>query len=402
MNTNDLIKLARKADLEGDIELADYLDNQLIRVSNKFTEFLQKTFNYSRRPNYNVDFSSLAPDASNLGMIASHPTQRGKPIAKFFQAGLKDKIRTPERLDQIDEQIKAAIGKIVSSDTNVHEAVKKFNSGMFTTITPAERNALLNHLVNNDKVATRANDISPDDIIKVLSGTKPDLTTKQVTTLSNAGKGLGYAAGATAAGTMYGAYNAAQQNRGYQPGSVDPNASGTPFQAMPEMGGGGGAAGGEMPEMGGGGGGGYQGPNYQMPSTNQSFQPMQGYQPANQVRELPRTNDQAEPLYPRISPEQAMQNAMYVDKARRFDELNANANRPASAPIVGGNQEIYGPTQEQAAEAGGIQYVTSPTEEIQMPMPGEATPAPAVPGVGQVVDPLNPTGFNPMNPYNIQ
>ena len=401
MNTNDLIKLARKADLEGDIELADYLDNQLIRVSNKFTEFLQKTFNYSRMPNYNVDFNSLAPDASNLGMIASHPTQRGKPIAKFFQAGLKDKIRTPERLDQIDEQIKAAIGKIVSSDTNVHEAVNKFNKGLFTTITPAERNALLNHLVNNDKVATRANDISPDDIIKVLSGAKPDLTTKQVTTLSNFGKASGYAAGATAAGTMYGAYNAAQQNRGYQPGSVDPNASGSPFQTMPEMGGGGMPSMGEMPEAGGGGGGGYQGPNYQMPSANQSFQPMQGYQPANQVRELPRTNDQAEPLYPRISPEQAMQNAMYVDKARRFDELNANANRPASAPIVGGNQEIYGPPQEQAAEAGGIQYAISPTEEIQMPMPGEATPAPAVPGVGQVVDPLNPTGFNPMNPYNI-
>jgi hypothetical protein len=401
MNTNDLIKLARKADLEGDIELADYLDNQLIRVSNKFTDFLQKTFNYSRRPNYNVDFSSLAPDASNLGMIASHPTQRGKPLAKFFQAGLKDKIRTPERLDQIDEQIKASIGKIVSSDTNVHEAVNKFNKGLFATITPAERNALLNHLVNNDKVATRANDISPDDIIKVLSGTKPSLTTKQVTTLSNAGKGLGYGAAATAAGTMYGAYNAAQQNRGYQPGSVDPNASGSPYQSMPEMGGGGMPSMGEIPETGGGGGGGYQGPNYQMPSANQSFQPMQGYQPANQVRELPRTNDQAEPLYPRISPEQAMQNAMYVDKARRFDELNANANRPAAAPIVGGNQEIYGPTQEQAAEAGGIQYITNPTEEIQMPMPGEVAPTPAIQGAGQAIDPLNPTGFDPNNPYNI-
>jgi hypothetical protein len=403
MNHNDLIKLAQIADKEGDLELADYLDNQLIRVSNKFTDFMQKGFNYSRRPNYNVDFSSLTPDASNLGMIASHPTQRGKPLAKFFQAGLKDRTRTPERLDKIDQQIKGAIGKVISTDPNVHEAVKNFNAGNFGKISPAQRNALLNHLVNNDKVATRANDISPDDIVKVLSGKKPDLTTKQVTTLSNAGKGLGYAAGAAAAGTMYSAFNAAQQNRGYKPGSVDPNASGSPFQEMPEMGGGGMPSMGEMPEMGGGGGGGgYQGPNYQMPSADQSFQPMQGYQPANQVRELPRTNDQAEPLYPRISPEQAMQNAMYVDKARRFDELNANANRPASAPIVGGNQEIYGPPQEQAAEAGGIQYDIRPTEEIQFPMPGEATPAPAVPGVGQVVDPLNPTGFDPMNPYNIQ
>jgi hypothetical protein len=128
---------------------------------------------------------------------------------------------------------------------------------------------------------------------------------------------------------------------------------------------------------------------------------LRGNQPANQIERtynLPRTNDQAEPLYPRITPQQAMQNAMYVDKARRFDELNANANRPAAEPIVGPG--TYGPTREQAEEAGGLKYVTNPTEEIQMPMPGEAAPTPAVQGVGQAINPLNPTGFNPQNPYN--
>jgi hypothetical protein len=102
-----------------------------------------------------------------------------------------------------------------------------------------------------------------------------------------------------------------------------------------------------MPSMGGGGGGGYQGPNYQMPSANQSFQPMQGYQPANQVRELPRTNDQAEPLYPRITSQQAMQNAMTEDQARRYRELMDQGGRPAIAPVV--SPEVYGPTQEQTA-----------------------------------------------------
>jgi hypothetical protein len=155
-----------------------------------------------------------------------------------------------------------------------------------------------------------------------------------------------------------------------------------------------------MPSMGGGGQGGYQGPTYNMPSANQSFQPMQGYQPANQVRELPRTNDQAEPLYPRISPEQAMQNAMYVDKARRFDELMDQGNRPSNQNIVGPG--VYGPTQEQAAEGGDLKYVTLPEEEMQMPMPGEVAPAPAVQGVGQAVDLSNPTGFNTQNPFNTQ
>jgi len=410
MNHNDLIKLAHKADLEGDIELADYLDNQLIRVSqlkNVFQQGLDAVggfFKNQRMRDYDVDFKNLADDASNLGMIAGHPTQRGNAVEKFFQAGLKDKVRKPERLDQIGEQIKGAIGKVISNDPNVHQAVAKFNAGDFGNITPAERNALLNHLVNTDKVSTRANDISPDDIVKVLSGKKPDISTKQVTTLSNAGKTGNVATVLGTGGIGLGVYNSTKQQAAAQPGSLS-NSPGTPFQTMPEMGGGMPSMG-EMPtqemQMGGGQGGGqggYQGPTYNMPTTNQSFQPMQGYQPANQVRELPRTNDQAEPLYPRITPQKAMQNAMAEDKARRFDELMAQGGRPATAPIIGPG--TYGPTQEQAAEAGGMQYVTNPTEEMQMPMPGEAAPSPAVQGVGQVVDPSNPTGFNPQNPYNI-
>ena len=350
MNTSDLIKLAHKADLEGDIELADYLDSQLIRVSqNVFQKALKGVgdfFQNQRLRNYNVDFKNLADDASNLGMIAGHPTQRGNAVQKFFQAGLKDKVRTPERLDQIGEQIKGAIGKVISNDPDVHQAVTKYNAGDFAKITPAERNALLQHLVNNDKVATRANDISPDDIIKVLSGKKPDVSTKQVTTLSNAGK-TGNVATALGTGALgLGVYNATKQQAAAQPGSLLNQPPYGGLQAMPEMGGGGMPSMGEMPEMGGGGGGGYQGPKYQMPSADQSFQSMEGYRPANQVRDLPRTNDQAEPLYPRITPQQAMQNAMTEDQARRYRELMDQGGRPAAAPIVGGNQEIYGPTQE--------------------------------------------------------
>jgi hypothetical protein len=279
--------------------------------------------------------------------------------------------------------------------------VAKYNAGKFTEITPAERNALLNHLVNTDKISTRANDISPDDIIKVLSGQKPSVATKQVTTLSKAGI-TGNTLGAAGIGFAgLGMYNASKQQAALKPGSLS-NPASSPFQTMPEMGGGMPTMG-EMPtqemQMGSGGQGGYQGPTYNMPSANQSFQPMQGYQPANQVRELPRLNDQAEPLYPRITPQQAMQNAMTEDQARRYRELMDQGGRPAAAPIV--SPEVYGPTQEQAAEAGGMQYVTNPTEEMQMPMPGEAAPTPAVQGVGQVVDPLNPTGFNPQNPYSI-
>ena len=366
MNHKDLTKLAQIADKDGDVELADYLDNQLVRVANKLTDLLNRGFNYSRRPHYNIDFKGLSPDAKEIGMMTAHPTQRGKPLAKYFQAGLKDKVRTPERLGQIDQVIKEHIAKVISNDPNVHQAVAKYNAGKFGDITPAERNALLGHLVNKDRVATRANDISPDDIIKVLSGKKPDVATKQITTLSNFGKTVGYgAAGAAAIGTGLNIYNAKQQAE-TQPGSLS-NPSGGPFQSMPEMGGGGGMPSmSEMPSMGGGGQGGYQGPTYNMPSANESFQPMQGYQPANQVRELPRTNDQAEPLYPRITPQQAMQNAMTEDQARRYRELMDQGGSPAIAPIVG--QEVYGPTQEMV-NPGGVSYTEVPTTSDYMPAP---------------------------------
>lgn len=369
MNHKDLTKLAQIADKDGDVELADYLDNQLVRVANKLTDLLNRGFNYSRRPHYNIDFKGLSPDAKEIGMMTAHPTQRGKPLAKYFQAGLKDKVRTPERLGQIDQVIKEHIAKVISNDPNVHQAVAKYNAGKFGDITPAERNALLGHLVNNDRVATRANDISPDDIMKVLSGKKPDVATKQITTLSNFGKTVGYgAAGAAAIGTGLNIYNAKQQAE-TQPGSLS-NPSGGPFQSMPEMGGGGGGGGmpsmSEMPSMGGGGQGGYQGPTYNMPSANESFQPMQGYQPANQVRELPRTNDQAEPLYPRITPQQAMQNAMTEDQARRYRELMDQGGSPAIAPIV--SPEVYGPTQEMV-NPGGVSYTEVPTTTDYMPAP---------------------------------
>ena len=420
MNTNDLIKLARRADLEGDIELADYLDNQLIRVSASFKDTMKNLFapvtNFVKKqslPRYDVDFKNLNAKATNLDTIAGTPLPTGNKAQKFFQHGVKNIQRSPERLIEIGVQIRGNVKNVISSDPLVQSAVAKFNKNQKLNV--KERNALLNHLVNNEQIAKRNNDISPDDIIKVLDGKAPDVPTKQVTTLSNAAKtgiGLG-TAGALATG--YGAFNASQQQAASEPGSLLNQPPYGGFEEMPEMGGG-------MPAMDempmGGGGGGYQGPNYGMPSANQSFQPMQGYQPANQIdREfyLPRTNDMAEPLYPRITPQQAMQNAMYVDKARRFDELNANANRPAAEPIVGPGTPTTpdSPTSKEFnfAKEYGLRPATL-EEAKKYPLPGlpqtdqpadtqEAAPTPAVQGVGQVIDPLNPTGFDPQNPFNI-
>ena len=209
MNTRELIKLAHRADLEGDIELADYLDSQLIRVSQSAGQRLQNFFspitNFVKRqslPKYDVDFKNLNAKATNLDTIAGTPMPSGNKAQKFFQHGVKLIQRDPERLLGIGVEIRASIKNVVSNDPLIQSAVAKFNKNQKLNV--KERNALLNHLVNNEQIAKRNNDISPDDIIKVLNGKAPDVPTKQVTTLSNAAKtGIGLGTAATL-GTGYG------------------------------------------------------------------------------------------------------------------------------------------------------------------------------------------------------
>ena len=116
MNTNEIIKLARKADLEGDIELADYLDSQLIRVSQSVGQRLQNFFspvtNFLKRqslPKYDVDFKNLNAKATNLDTIAGTPAPYGNKAQKFIQYGVKDIQRSPERLIEIGVQINRSI-----------------------------------------------------------------------------------------------------------------------------------------------------------------------------------------------------------------------------------------------------------------------------------------------------
>jgi len=419
MNSSKYLKLAKEADLNGDFELADFLDSQLVRTASvREAQWWKTLFGGGERAALEAG-EKLGLQKELMGQGKLPFSQLGKvnpeeaATLKYLtdiRPGIPQKtvahipfVRSEAEIEQIGKALRDKISFIKSSDEDVLNGIKELATN--GKIENAEvRKKVFDEAIKQG-VVLRDSKARPEDIIAILKGEKlkPEAVRQGLKPwINNTAKGV---AGLTAAGTALGLYNASNQQNAQQPGESfqDPAGPGGAFQAPEAMGGE--AGGGYYPEAQqaqGGGQGGYQGPTYNMPSANQSFQPMQGYQPANQVRELPRTNDQAEPLYPRITPQQAMQNAMTEDQARRYRELMEQGNRPAAAPIVGpGNQEIYGPTQEQAAEPGNLQYVTAPTEEMQMPMPGAAAPNPAVPGVGQVVNPLNPTGFNPNNPYNI-
>lgn len=371
MNTRDLIKLAHKADLEGDIELADYLDNQLVRVAKtgKLFNWMGKTWDSHRRPNYDVDFSTLAPDASNLDTMIQHPTQTGGKMKNFFQAGKKTITRTPERLVAIEKQIKDAILNISSPDPKIDAAKKKVQAGQ--PLTPDERNSLLNILVKENKVATRANDIAVQDITAVLDGKAPSIPTKEITTLSNAAKTLGYTAGSTVllnAGLA--GMNAFNQSQ-YKPGELynnQPGANGLP--QMPDPGSSGSQQSGGQYQ----GGGGYSGPRYNQP-RDESRNYSQVYQPAYQNDQLYGRGSGGYhaddyPTYEPIGPEQEGQ------------EYLGGPTEPASK-----NYEPIGPTQDMVNSEAYI----NPNDDFEgMKQRGElSTPeqAPQTPSTEGTSDP---------------
>ena len=370
MNHNDLIKLAHRADLDGDVELADYLDNQLIRVAflKKIIPNLAKGWEHTRRPNYDIDFSSLKPDASNLDTMIKHPTQTGtSPVGKFFQAGLKTVKRTPERLVEIEKEIKNAILNIASSDPKIDVAKKKVQSGQ--ALTADERNSLLNILVRDQKVATRKNDIAVEDITAVLDNKAPSLATKEVTTLSKAGKAMGYAAGAgVLANAGLAAFNTAQQAN-YKPGELYNDQITAPgMQVMPSgmqdspayRGGGG--------NRGGGNGGGYSGPTHNMPQSKDEVNETKKYKP-------PYLNDQ---LYgPQVYSRTLYTDSYNQNDSESFDDgftqddtayNSYEPQVPPSSAIQGSSRyQPIGPTTQEEVNPGGVEYVNVPTETYDLP-----------------------------------
>ena len=369
MNPSKYLKLAKEADLNGDFELADFFDSQLVRTASvREAQWWKTLFGGAERGALEAG-EKLGLQKELMGQGKLPLSQLGKvnpeeaaalKLLTDIRPGLPQKtvanisfVRSEAELEQIATAIKERIQFIKSSDEQVNKGIQELaTKGKIED--PIVRKKVFDEAIKQG-VVLRNSKGRPEDIIAILK--KEPLKAEAVRQglkpwINNTAKGV---AGLTAAGTALGLYNASNQQNAQQPGSnySDPGAAGSPYGSEDVGGGdvGGGYGGGDYSEAqqgpaSGGGGGGYQGPTYNMPSANQSFQPMQGYQPANQVRDLPRTNDQAEPLYPRITPQQAMQNAMTEDQARRYRELMEQGNRPAAAPIVGGNQEIYGPTQE--------------------------------------------------------
>lgn len=366
MISSKYLKLAKEADLNGDFELADFLDSQLVRTASvREAQWWKTLFGGGERAALEAG-EKFGLQKEMLGQGKFPLTQLGKVNPEEAEAlklltdirpGLPQKtvaqipfIRSEAELQQIANALKERIKFIKSTDEEINKGIQELaRTGKIED--PATRRKVFDEAIKQG-VVLRNSKGRPEDVIAILKGEplKPEAVRQGLKPwINNTAKG---AAGLAAGGTVLGLYNATNQQSSQQPGSVyeDPIGPGGGFE-RPEQeaaGYGGDYAGGGGYDGGSGGsGGGYQGPTYQMPSANQSFQPSEGYRPANQVEQLPRFNDQAEPLYPRITPQQAMQNAMIQDQARRYQELMAQGGSPAQAPTIGtGNQEIYGPTQD--------------------------------------------------------
>ena len=379
MSPIDLLNLAEQADKEGRFAIADKLTQRATRVADNWFTSALKGLAGSGERSFLEGLEKLGLQKEMFGQ-GKFPTRFLERIDPHTPDGLKELtgirpglpqmtateipfVRSTAELEQILTNLTYKIKNLNSTDEEVIKGIKEFiKDGKIAN--PDVRKKVFDEAIKQGLVLRNSKG-RPEDILAILNkeALKPDAVRQGLKPWINANaKAIG---GLTAAGIGYNLYNTTKQQNSQQPGSnySDPGAAGSPFAGDGVY-----QGGGESTNSGGGGGG-YQGPTYSMPSANQSFQPMRGYQPANRLEKefyLPRTNDQAEPLYPRITPQQAMQYARTQDDARRYRELMEQDGRPADAPIV--SQEVYGPTQEMV-NPGGVSYTVVPTTTDYMPAP---------------------------------
>jgi hypothetical protein len=143
MNNNELIKLAKQADFEGDYELADYIDNQLRKSSNN--KNIREAVDYGKIfkpigsalgkiPEFLGYGKYKAPanwSASAVDLATSNPNRSGNAFQKFFGSVDKEinldanQVKNLETtllqqinnsMDQADAATKVAIEKLINKD----------------------------------------------------------------------------------------------------------------------------------------------------------------------------------------------------------------------------------------------------------------------------------------------
>jgi hypothetical protein len=286
MNTNELIKLANVADKDGDLELADFIDRELLAMSNN-KNIREAAYDWSAvgkafKPLGNAlgkipEFFGAGKykagpmdTAADLMMMQGNPNKSGNAFQKLFGAvdkeidldanqlkALESKLGYElfETFDQADDVTRAAINKVINKQTGL--------------LSVDEKKLLMEH-ARKTGIVGRRTDADFQDIQDLIDGKSLSARPRTVQRVNKNTKLVGGAGAAMmAAPGLYGAF------AGQGPdttGSAVPNGP----MGMPQLdpmggfgGGGGNNGGGGM----GGGVGGYNGPQVGGPPVNTMMDP---------------------------------------------------------------------------------------------------------------------------------
>ena len=271
MNTKELIKLAYKADIEGDLELADFIDRELLAISNNknireaaFTDTLGKMGRgvgnfFGNIGNFLGGYGGYSGPTGNKGsraLLQQAPQYKG--LGKAFGAATKEITHTPEQLAELAEKLKLSMFNSRSKATPEVQAIidEMVNGG--TKSTPAKLDKLRQHAIQN-KIINPRSGLNLDDFDNVMKGNPLKPGPRSVQRVNRNTKLLagGLAAGMAAPG-LYGAFAPQAPDT---TGSAIPD--GPAMTGMPQL----------NPGMGGFGGG-YNGPQAGPPQGN-NYNPQQ-------------------------------------------------------------------------------------------------------------------------------
>jgi len=274
MNINDLIKLAKQADFEGDYELADYIDNQLRTSSNnkniREAVDLGTAVNRMFKPIGNAlgkipEFLGYgkykAPadwSASAVNLMTSNPNRAGNAFQKAFGSVDKEINLDANQVKNLETTLMQQINNAMDqADAPTKVAIEKLINKK--TITPAEKKLIADYARTTGIVGKRT-DADFTDIYDLVNGRPLQVRPRTVQRVNKNTKLTAGGLGALAlAPTMYNTF------AGQGP---DTTGSAIPDGPMGPMG---------MPQLGpmGGFGGGYNGPQVGGPGMGGGYAPTQ-------------------------------------------------------------------------------------------------------------------------------
>ena len=270
MNTNELIKLANVADKDGDLELADFIDRELLAMSNNknireakldlSTIFKPVGNVLGKIPEFFGAGKYKAPanwSGSGIDLMTQNPNRSGNAFQKAFGSVDKEINLDANQVKNLESQLLQQLSSSMDqADAPTQEVIKKIINKDFKNISSDER-ALLGEFARKTGIVGRRTDADFADLGELVRGMPLQVRPRTVQRVNRNTKLLAGAGAAAMAAP--GIYNA------FAPQAPDTTGSAVPSgpMGMPQLG----------PGMGGFGGG-YGGPQAGGPNMG-NFAPTQ-------------------------------------------------------------------------------------------------------------------------------